>query len=320
MKLPATQGAKALDLTLWGRARRAVREQGRSDALFGMALHLPAIVVVLALIAYPIAYSFWLSLHRYNLKRPDLYRFVGLQNYRDIFTDATFLNSLRVSVIFSILSVSLIVVISVMLALLLNETFLGRGVMRSLMLLPWAIPGVVNGMMWSWIFNAKVGAFNGLLYSLGLIDSYQRWLSTPTSALLVAVFAHVWNMVPFSVIILLAGLASIPDELYDAARVDRCGLIARFRHVTLPWLLHPLLIVLILQTMNAFRTFDTIYILTGGGPGEATNVIALQTVRTVLDFTDFGHGNAYAYVIMLITLIISVGYVRLLYRRGSFEA
>jgi len=290
-----------------------------SDSLFAYVLNLPALVVVLALIAYPIGYSFWLSLHRYNLKRPDLYRFVGIENYREILTDRVFLNSLTVSVIFSLLSVGLILILSLTFALLLNETFLGRGVMRSLVLLPWAIPGVVNGMMWSWIFNAKVGALNGVLVSLGLIEEYRRWLSSPTSALLAAVFAHVWNMVPFSVIILLAGLASIPSELYDSARVDRCGVLQRFRHVTLPWLLHPLLIVLILQTMNAFRTFDTIYILTGGGPGEATNVIALQTVRTVLDFTDFGLGNAYAYVIMLITLVISIAYVRLLYQRGSFE-
>lgn len=304
---------------LAGRGRARPRGGFFNETIFAYLLNIPALITIFLLVAYPIAYSFWLSLQKYNLKRPDLRRFIWFDNYRQLLTDSTFLNSVKVSVIFSIFSVILIVVISVGIALLLNESFLGRGFMRSLILLPWAIPGVVNGLMWKWVFNARVGVLNGFLYDVGLIKDYHAWLVDPKIALAFAIFANVWNVVPFSVIILLAGLSTIPGELYDAARVDRAGVFQRFRNVTMPWLLHPLLIVLILQTMNAFRTFDTIYILTGGGPGEATNVIALQTVRTVLDFTDFGKGNAYAYVIMLITLVISIGYVATLYKRGSFE-
>jgi multiple sugar transport system permease protein len=181
------------------------------------------------------------------------------------------------------------------------------------------MPGVVNGLMWRWIFDAKVGALNGLLTDLGIIDSYQAWLTSPVAAFFVATTAEVWNILPLAVIILLAGLSTIPTELYDAARVDRAGVVQRFRHVTLPWLLHPLLIVLILETMNAIRAFDVIYVLTGGGPGDATNVIALATVRTAFTFTDFGLGNTYAYVITLITLVVSVVYLGLLYRRGRVE-
>jgi multiple sugar transport system permease protein len=290
-----------------------------NETVFAYLLNVPALVIIAMLIAYPVAYSFWLSLQKYNLKRPDLRRFIWFDNYRQLLTDSTFLNSIKVSCIFSLCSVVLVVILSVALALLLNESFFGRGVMRSLILLPWAIPGVVNGLMWKWVFNARVGVLNGFLYDVGLIHQYHTWLIDPNIALAFAIFANVWNVLPFSVIILLAGLSTIPGELYDAAKVDRAGVIQRFRNVTLPWLLHPLLIVLILQTMNAFRTFDTIYILTGGGPGEATNVIALQTVRTVLDFTDFGKGNAYAYVITLITLVIAILYVSTLYKRGSFE-
>jgi multiple sugar transport system permease protein len=290
-----------------------------NQTLFAYVLNVPALIIIAMLIAYPVAYSFWLSLQKYNLKRPDLRRFIWFDNYRQLLTDSTFLNSIKVSCIFSFFSVVLVVVFSVALALLLNESFFGRGVMRSLVLLPWAIPGVVNGLMWKWVFNARVGVLNGFLYDVGLIHQYHTWLIDPNIALAFAIFANVWNVLPFSVIILLAGLSTIPGELYDAAKVDRAGVVQRFRNVTLPWLLHPLLIVLILQTMNAFRTFDTIYILTGGGPGEATNVIALQTVRTVLDFTDFGKGNAYAYVITLITLVIAIFYVSTLYKRGSFE-
>lgn len=302
----------------WFRERQLPRFT-RSETVFAYLLNLPALITIFVLVAYPIGYSFYLSLQRYNLKRPDQRAFIGVENYWEVLRSDVFLNSIKVSVIFSVLSVTFIVIISVILALLLNETFRGRGAMRSLVLLPWAIPGVVNGLMWSWIFNARVGALNGFLYDLGIIEQYRTWLSNPNTALVFASLAHVWNVTPFSVIILLAGLSSIPSELYDAATVDRANVFQRFRHVTLPWLLHPLLIVLILQTMNAFRVFDLIYVMTGGGPGNATNVIALETVRTTLDFTDFGRGNTYAYIIMLITLGLALLYIKVLYRRGSFE-
>jgi multiple sugar transport system permease protein len=282
-------------------------------------MNVPALVVIGCLVAYPIGYSFWLSLHKYNLKLPGARRFIGFDNYLSLFSDPVFRRSITVSAAFVLVVVVSTVVLSMTLALVLNETFVGRGVLRSLVLLPWAMPGVVNGLMWRWIFDAKVGALNGLLTDLGLIDSYQAWLTSPVAAFFIATTAEVWNILPLAVIILLAGLSTIPTELYDAARVDRAGVVQRFRHVTLPWLLHPLLIVLILETMNAIRAFDVIYVLTGGGPGDATNVIALATVRTAFTFTDFGLGNTYAYVITLITLVVSVLYLGLLYRRGRVE-
>ncbi|MEV4071982.1 carbohydrate ABC transporter permease [Nonomuraea fuscirosea] len=283
------------------------------------ALNAPAIIVITLLIAYPIAYSFWVSLQRHNLKRPRATKFVGLDNYGALLSDQAFLSALKVSALFVLLVLGLTVVLALILALVLNERFRGRGLLLSLALLPWAMPGVVNGLMWRTIFDAKTGALNGLLTQLGLIDSYQAWLTSGTGAFLFTALAQVWNTLPFAVIILLAGLSTIPAELYDAATVDRAGGLRRFVHVTLPWLLHPLLIVLILETMNAFRAFDTIYVLTGGGPGDATTTIALLDVQTVLTFTDFGLGSAYAWVITAITLLISVGYIGLLYRKGNFE-
>ncbi|GAA1638664.1 sugar ABC transporter permease [Nonomuraea maheshkhaliensis] len=283
------------------------------------ALNAPAIIVIALLIAYPIAYSFWVSLQRHNLKRPRATKFVGLDNYTSLLSDQAFLSALKVSALFVLLVLGMTVVLALILALVLNERFRGRGLLLSLALLPWAMPGVVNGLMWRTIFDAKTGALNGLLTQLGLIDSYHAWLTSGTGAFLFTALAQVWNTLPFSVIILLAGLSTIPAELYDAATVDRAGGLRRFVHVTLPWLLHPLLIVLILETMNAFRAFDTIYVLTGGGPGDATTTIALLDVQTVLTFTDFGLGSAYAWVITAITLLISIGYIGLLYRKGNFE-
>ncbi|MFF1820309.1 carbohydrate ABC transporter permease [Kribbella sp. NPDC058245] len=294
--------------------RRPLGDTGKA-----WALNAPAITVIALLVAYPIGYSFYVSLQRNNLKRPRAKRFIGLDNYKALFSDDAFLSALKVSALFVLVVLGLTVILALILALVLNERFRGRGLLLSLALLPWAMPGVVNGLMWRTIFDAKTGALNGLMMQLGLIDSYQAWLTSGTGAFLFTALAQVWNTLPFSVIILLAGLSTIPSELYDAATVDRAGAFRRFTQVTVPWLLHPLLIVLILETMNAFRAFDTIYVLTGGGPGDATTTIALLDVQTVLTFTDFGLGSAYAWVITGITLIISVGYIGLLYRKGNFE-
>jgi multiple sugar transport system permease protein len=295
------------------------QRSGLGDSPRAWLLNAPALLVIALIIGFPIGYSFWLSLQRNNLKQPGKRGFLGLDNYLSLITDQTFLTSISITTAFTVVVVVVTTLLSLVLALVLNETFIGRGALRSLILLPWAIPGVVGGLMWRWIFDAKVGALNGLLTGLGVIQEYQPFLATSTSAFLVIVAAEVWGMLPFASMILLAGLTAIPAEMYDAARVDRAGALQRFLQVTLPWLLHPLLMVLILQTMGAFRAFDIVYLLTGGGPGESTNVIALQAIRTSLTYTDIGLGSAYAYVIMAITLVISVGYVVVLHKRGTFE-
>jgi multiple sugar transport system permease protein len=191
---------------------------------------------------------------------------------------------------------------------------------RTLVLLPWAIPPVVNGLRWQWIYDAKIGALNGLLVSLGFLQEYRGWLSTPTSALLALVFADVWNSLPLAVILLLASLQRIPSELYEAARMDGGGPFQLFRYVTLPWLSQTLLVVLILQTMSAIRAFDIIYVLTAGGPGTATTTLTWKTYLVTFDSLDFGQGNAYAWMVSLITLGLALAYFRVLYRRGDFEA
>ena len=287
-----------------------------SDTVFAYILNVPSVLIILALVAFPIVYSFIISLKKYNLKRPHRIRFVGLQNYLDIVQEPLFWHSLRVTAYFVCVSIILILVLGIALALLMNESFRGRGLLRSLILVPWAIPLVINGLMWQWVYNGRVGVLNGLLYSLGLIDEYVGWLSQPFLALNLVAFAHVWNNTPFAAIILLSALQAIPEEQYRASMVDGAGLWQRFRHVTIPWLLHPILIIMIYQTMVAFRVFDLIYTITGGGPARATYVIAWQTYTVAFGDYDFGHGNAYAYIITLITMTLAIVYIRLLYRRG----
>ena len=290
------------------------------ESSFALVLNTPAVVAIGLLVAYPIGYSLWLSLHRYNLKRPGVFRFIGLDNYVAILASEEFRAALRVTLVFTALSVALVVVLGILIALLLNEPFPGRGVVRAIVLVPWAIPPVVNGLMWQWIYDAKVGVLNALLVALRILPDYRGWLSQPTDALLALVTAHVWNALPVAVILLLAALQTIPADLYDAGRVDGSGVWQLFRHVTLPWLAQPLLVVLILQTMLAIRVFDIVYVLTAGGPGTAPTTLTWQTYLVTFDSLDFGLGNAYAYTVSLITLALALVYFKVLYRRGEFEA
>src|SRR5882762_2097985 len=272
-----------------------------SETAFAYLLNVPAILTVLLLVAYPIADAFWLSLHRYNLRRPDAYAFVGLQNYVDVLTSDQFLPSLSVTLFFTFWSTFGVLVLA-------------------LIMLPWAMSGVVTALMWKWIFNPNSGALNGLLYSLGIISSYRSWLMAPDTSYLAIITANVWNTLPFSALVLLAGLQAIPSELYDAAKVDRASVWARFRHVTLPWLSQPILIVLIVQALGGIRIFDIIYLLTGGGPGHQTTTLGFAAYITSFISTDIGRGNAWSYTVAILTLIIAIFYMKLLYGRGDVRS
>ena len=293
---------------------------GYENPSFALLLNTPCLIAIVVLVGYPIVQSAWTSLHKHNLKRPRVFEFVGLGNYLAILESEEFWSAFWITMLFTALVVALVVTLGMLIALLLNQSFPGRGLVRTLILLPWAIPPVVNGLMWQWIYDLKVGALNGLLVSLGVLKEYRGWLSDPTSALLALVWADVWNLVPLAVILLLAALQRIPSELYDAARVDGGSLLQHFRHITMPWLAQPLLIVLILQTMSAIRAFDVIYVLTAGGPGTATTTLSWKTFLITFDNLDFGMGNAYAYSVSLITFVLALIYFRVLYRVGDFEA
>ncbi|HTJ57115.1 MAG TPA: sugar ABC transporter permease [Devosiaceae bacterium] len=287
--------------------------------LFPYWLNLPSIVILLGLVAYPVGLSFWISLHSMSFRRPNRFPFVGLDNYLTALVSPEFLSGLVVTLKFSIASVLLIVVLGLALALLLNVPARGRGLLRALILVPWAIPPIVNATLWQLIFDPHVGAFNGLLVQLGLISHYQSWLTDPNLALVIIIIAHAWNHVPLATIILLAALQAIPRELYEAAMVDRTSRWRVLRAITLPWLLRPIMIVMILQTMGAVKAFDLFYVLTGGGPGNSTTSLAWLTYQTTFVYLNAGMGAAYSYIIMFITLLVALVYLRGLYKRGDVE-
>ena len=294
-----------------------------TDGWWVSMLNAPALAIITLLVAYPVLSSFWTSLHFYNLRRPADYRFIGMGNYVRVFGDAHFWNTMRVTLVFALLSVALVILLGMAVALILNQEFRGRGAARAMLLVPWAVPGVVNGLMWAGMFN-KYGGINSTLGTLHgflpFVPAEQGWLNNSGTALMAAVAGHVWKEVPFAAIIFLAALQAIPPEQYRAARVDGASNWTRFRAITLPWLLHPILIVAIFETMTAFRAFDLIFTLTSGGPGRATHVIAWTTYTQAFRFLNFGVANAYSYLIALMTMGLTVLYIRLLYRRGSVQA
>jgi multiple sugar transport system permease protein len=304
-------------------ARRAARLRrtrlARSAAVRAYVMNLPMIVLLLAIVAFPIGYSFWISLQAYNLRRPQAIRFIGLENYAFVLSGEEFWRTLRTTLIFTFGSVAAEICVGMLLALLLNERFFGRGVLRSLVLLPWAIPTVVGGIMWQWFFNPRFGVFNGLLYTLGLIEVYQDYFLNANTAMLILIFAQVWNASPFTTLVLLAALQAVPQDMYEAARVDGADVFARFWHITLPWLIQPLLIIMIVATMGSLRVFDLVYVLTGGGPGDATRVVTFTAYKKAFDALDFGTANAYAYILALITLAFGLIYIRVLYAKGEIE-
>ena len=305
------------ELGAWARLWRRL---GESPEVRAYLMNGPMILALTLVSAIPIGYSFWISLQKYNLRQPNNIHFIGLGNYINVLTNAEFWVAMRVTAIFTFGSLIGEIITAVAVALLLNETFFGRGVMRSVVLLPWAIPGVVAGVMWKWIFNPRFGVLNGVLYQFGIIHEYRSWVGVdPAMAMAALIFVQVWKALPFNTIVLLAALQAIPKDLYEAATVDRAGLFSRFRHITVPWLTQPLLIVMILGTMNGLRVFDLIYVLTGGGPGDSTRVVTFTAWKKAFDALDFGTANSYAYILTFFTLIIGLIYIQILYKRGEIE-
>jgi ABC-type sugar transport system permease subunit len=213
------------------------------------------------------------------------------------------------------MAVTAITVLALPAALLLNETFRGRRALAALLLVPWSIPTVANGLMWKWIYDESFGALNGALAQLGLIDRYLVWLGDPAKTLALVANAYVWRAVPLATILLLVTMKSIPDVLYRAAKVDGAGLVQRFIHVTLPSLRPGLVMVVIFETMLAIRHFDLFFILTSGGPGDASHVAAWHVYVETFRNLSFGTGSALAYMMALATFAIAWVVIRMLGRR-----
>jgi ABC-type sugar transport system permease subunit len=280
------------------------------------ALIAPSLVVVFALILVPILRAAWMSLHLIDLKRPLVGTpFVGLGNYIEIMQNKYFWASLGRTFYFMVVSILVESILGIAIAQLLNVEFKGRALVRTLILVPWALPITIDAIMWKWIFNPNYGAFNSLLYQLGLISNYRTWLSTPNSAMNVVIIADVWKVTPVVILLTLAALQTIPAELYEAAMIDGATRWRSFWSVTFPLLIPTLVIVLVVRTMDAFKVFDIIYIMTSGGPADGTKVIAYYTYIEAFSYLRMGTGAALAYLMTIFIGLMAFAYIRVMKNR-----
>lgn len=268
---------------------------------------IPALLLLSFITIYPILYVLYLSLQR-RLLIFDISEFVGLGNYIFLMNDARFWNALKNTAYFTTLSVSMELMLGLLIAVLLNRPFRFRGWIRAVVLIPWAIPTVVSARMWEWIYNTDFGILNYL------IGSKINWLGSPFWAMNAAVFMDVWKTTPFVAILLMAGLQVIPKDLYHAARVDGAGGWAIFRRISLPLLKPVILVVLIFRTLDAFRVFDAVYVLTGGGPANTTETLSIYAYKVLFQTLQFGYGSTLSVVVFFCTGAISIFYIRLLSR------
>jgi multiple sugar transport system permease protein len=287
------------------------------DERNALALLAPLLIVLAVVAVFPIVYSFVTSLYDVNLARPLRRPFVGFDNYLQMLGEPRIQIALWRTAVYTFITVVGTTLAALAVALFLNETFRGRRILAILLLVPWATPSVVNGLMWKWIYDSNYGVLNGLLSALGLIDNYKIWLADPDKTLYLIANAAIWKQMPLSAILLLVTMKSISEDLYKAARVDGANVFQRFLHVTLPALRPGLMLVLVYETMISVRHFDLFMLLTQGGPGNASSTLSWQIYVETFRSLRFGTGSALAYILAFVTLILGYLMIRLGWRRGK---
>jgi ABC-type sugar transport system permease subunit len=300
----------------WAVARRASRGQVQ----LALLLLLPAAVIVFGVVLYPAGRALVISFYDVNSPFPGAYPFVGLRNYREVLADRRLWTAAEHTLYFTVVSTALELVLGLGLAHLLAAPLRARWLFRAIVILPWALPTIVNGATWRWILNAQYGVANALLTELHLQDGYRSWLGTsPFLALNMVVVADVWKNTSLVAFFLLAGLQTIPNDIYEAARVDGAGPIRSFFRITLPLLLPSVALVLVLRTIEAFKVFDIVYVMTGGGPASGTQTVTFFTYLQAFSAQRFSVGAALAYLTVLTVLALALLYLRLL-RQNELRA
>lgn len=278
----------------------------------GIGWFLPASILLLVVVCYPVLRTITLSFFHDSLSTGFRSEFAGLDNFARIVSDSRFRSSLRTTILFSVVSVAAEFLIGLLLALAMNSLRKWRSLVRVTLLVPWTLPTAVIAVLWTWIFNDQLGVLNALLTRSGLMDSPVAWLAQPSTAMTAIIVADVWKTTPFVFVILLAGLQNIPHDLYEAIEVDGGGGWAKFRYVTWPHLLPFVFVAVIFRIVQAFAIFDLVWVMTGGGPGGATETVSVYTYQSYMRYLDFGYGSALAVTTVVILAIAAAGLYRLL--------
>ncbi len=285
-----------------------------NEGLFAFVLILPALLIVLVLYVYPLVFSLVVSFFRSDIRYPGV-QFRGLGNYIQIFRQPELLISFWKTIIFTAGSLAIEMTFGIVIAVAFNQGFVGRSVARSIILIPWAVPPVVNGIIWNWLVHSKIGLLNYVLTSVGILERYKPWLADGNWALAIIVIADAWKWTPLVVLLVLAGLQSIPEELYEAARMDGAGGWKVFFRITLPMVSWPILVTLILRTVEAIRVFDIIFIMTRGGPANATKLTTYYVWEIAFRYHQLGMGSALAYLVTALIVGLAVVYYRAINQR-----
>ena len=267
----------------------------------------PLIIVALVFVLVPVVGTVVTSLMRDVTFLPQ--KFLAFENYERLLGDAHFWESIRFTILFVIVSVTIELIIGLAFALLLNETLPFRGFLRVVILIPWVIPIAISARVWELIYNYNYGILNYLILNLGISDQPVSWLGSPAGAFIAVVISDVWKTAPFMTIILLAGLSSINRDLYKQAMIDGTNFIQRFIKITLPLLKPALVVALLFRSIDAIRIFDLIYVLTGGGPGGSTSSLSIYAFNYYVS-GDFGYGSAVSVIVFLAAVILSVLYIK----------
>lgn len=285
------------------------RTLAADQALFGYALLMPAALLMVILVGIPFIRALWLSFHKKLLGAEEA-PWIGLQNYGFLLTDTAFWQAVKNTFVFTTGSIGCKLVLGLTIALVLNETLPLRGLWRSIVMLPYAMPTLVSVLVWKWMYNDVAGVLNYLASQASLTDHPILWLGDPNIALPAVIAVNVWRGFPFFVITILAGLQTVPQELYDAAKVDGAGVWARFRQVTVPGILPVVAVTTLFSAILTFNDFSIIWILTQGGPGNATQVLSTLTYKISIPGLELGKGVA----VSVLMLPILVGLIVLLNR------
>ena len=278
----------------------------------------PAILVLSLISFVPFLKTLWLSFTDSEISAlPTVVSFIGLENYQYALTDPDFVDSLGRTLYFTFSSVAAEVVLGVGVALLLNQQFKGRTLVRALIILPWAIPTIVNAVTWRLIYNPDYGALNALLVQIGLISEYRSWLGDPAVAMNMVILADVWKNFPLVAYVALAALQTVPMDMLNAARLEGAGAWRRFYKITLPWTIGPLLVIIVLRSVEAFRVFDIIYVMTRGGPANQTKTASFYVYQEYFSYLRSGSGSSYAIIVALISIILIFGYYKAAKRQNG---
>lgn len=280
-------------------------------------LILPAVLFILLIVAYPALNSILMSFQNYNLMTPYLRGFVGLKNYIKVFQDPLFATSLFNTLIWVVFGVGFQFVFGFILALLLNRSFKLRGFIRAAVLVPWVTPGVLIGLMWTWMYDGNYGVINDLLQKTGFIHKFIPFLSNYSTALPSVIITIVWQGIPFFAIMLLAGLQGIPNDLYEAADVDGCSRLRKLFNITLPSMKNTIFVTTMLRIIWVANSIDVIFAMTNGGPGYASMTLSVYAFKKAYGTLDFGYASTLSIVLTLLLMIVAFFYLKNFFKEAD---